>query len=165
MSGNQSQHQRFDGMQFAPPADFELVETMLSLRAPLRQELRDPRMVQGILNKQTTVQPNLIVHRRQAPDDATLEGLVAEACAEFVRSMVQIENVQKEPFVFADQREGFLVTFDFPTTSTQTLRQFHAFRLDDEMLTTLTLTVDGAVLTDDDDESYRESLASLAPTE
>ncbi len=161
---SESPSQQFDGMQFAPPESFQLVETMLSLRAPVREELADPRLVQGIINKQTTVQPNLIVHRRNTKPDADLEALVGEACAEFVRSLVRLENMDKQDFAFNDDHPGFLVMFDFPTRESQTLRQYHAFRLDGDKFTTLTLTVDGATITDDLEETYLDSLASLTPS-
>lgn len=164
MSETSPSAQQFDGMQFDPPESFQLVETMLSLRAPARQELADPRLVQGITKKQTIVQPNLIVHRRKAKSGADLESLVGEACAEFVRSLVRLENMDKQDFAFNDENPGFLVMFDFPTKESQTLRQYHAFRLDGDKFTTLTLTVDGATLTDDIEETYLDSLASLTPT-
>jgi|GEM_PF-1167618 len=157
--------QFFDGMQFEPPSEFQLVETMLSLRMPPKQELRDPRLVQGILNKQTSVQSNLIVHRRQAKKGATLEELVGEACAEFIRAMVNIQNITKQEFTFTDKTEGMLVSFDFPTSKTKTIRQYHAFRLEEGRLTTLTLTVDSLQLTAEQEEVYLKSLASLSQVE
>lgn len=152
-----------DGMSFEPPAGFERVETMLSWRAAVKQELRDPRLVQGILNKQSSIQPNLIAHQRKAKANASLEQIVGEACAEFVRSMVNLQNIKRVDFRFDDQNEGFLVTFDLPATSSQTLRQFHVFRLDGGILTSMTLTTDALTLTEEQTQSYLANLRTLQP--
>lgn len=158
-----SQGHLFHGMHVRPPSEFELVETMLSLRAPVQEELRDPRLVQGILNKSQSVQPNLIVHRRAASKDASVEELAGEAFAELVRSMVKLENVEKSTFVFQDEAEGVLIFFELAPTPSSRLAQFHVFRLDDGMLTTLTMTVDSHCLTEERKNRYLQSLSTLVP--
>lgn len=151
--------QHFHGVRFAPPAEFELVETMLSFRAPNKEELRDPRL----LHRQVSVRPNVIVHRKQAKPGVALVDLVGTALAEFIRTMVQLENVQKSEFAFQDGSNGFLIRFDYPATKDKTLRQYHAFRLDDGILTTLALTADAVTVasSEEDEQMYLQSLASL----
>lgn len=159
MSSTDGTTQHFHGVHFAPPADFELVETMLSFRAQPKEELLDPRL----LHRQMSVRPNVIVHRKHAKPDVPLVDLVGTALAEFVRTMVQLDNVQKSEFAFQDGFKGFLIRFDYPATKDKVLRQYHAFRLDEGILTTLALTVDAVKVasSDEDEQMYLQSLASL----
>ncbi|MCB9637700.1 MAG: hypothetical protein H6728_17735 [Myxococcales bacterium] len=154
----------FDGMSFSPPEEFDLVETMFSLRLPIREELQDPRMIQGILNKRIQIQPNLIIHRRSAKQDASLEEYVGEACAELLKTIGNLEAFEKRTFTFSDQQEGFLVSFLCPATKTDSLRQYHAYRLDDGKITTLALTVDAKQASKDQEQRYLQTLASLCRT-
>ena len=118
MSSADVETQSFHGVQFAPPTEFELVETMLSFRAPVKDELRDPRL----MHRQMNVQPNVILHRKHAKPDTPLEDIVGIALAEFIRTMVQLENVKKREFTFADGVDGFLISFDYPATKDKVLR-------------------------------------------
>ena len=158
---SEQQTHTLDDLQFQLPASFQQVETMVSFRAPVREELKDPRMVQGILNKRINVQPNLIVHRRHASSSKSLEDWVGESCAEFVRSFVTLQNLNKRPFSFDDGQEGFLVTFDLPATSSTSLRQFHVFRVEGNEWVTLALTIDGMALNEAEEERWLKSLSTL----
>ena len=124
----------------------------MSFRAP-PPDVKSPLL----LNKQLTVRPNLMVHRR--PAKGTVELLCGEICAELVSSIPGMESLVTGHFKFADGVQGMLVSFDFPAGGDARVRQLQAMRLDVEQLTTLTLSIDATTL---NDASYQRYLASLA---
>ena len=130
---------------------------MFSFRGPEVSDLKDPRAMQT----QTAVRPNLIAHKRPS-QGADIEMLTAEMCAELLTSIENIEDLATDGLTFADGNEGRLVSFTFPAGKVMRVRQYQALRLDGETLTSLTLTVDGATLTDALLETYISSLKSLA---
>lgn len=145
------------GLQFTPPSEFAPDEFMVTMRGPPVGNLKDPRMPQ----KQFPVRPNLIVHRRVTGAAASLGLLCSEICAELVGSIPAMKDLHAEPFGFDDQATGMMVVFDFPAGKA-TVRQFQAMRLDNGVLTTLTLTVDSTTLTDALKAGYYRSMATMA---
>lgn len=143
-------------LPFSPPNGFDLGEVMFSFRGPEVSDLKDPRAMQT----QTAVRPNLIAHKRPA-SGADIEMLTAEMCAELLTSIDNIEDLATDGLTFSDGNEGRLVSFTFPAGKVMRVRQYQALRLDGETLTTLTLTVDGATLTDGRLETYMSSMKSL----
>lgn len=144
------------GLPFAPPEGWAVTEVMVQLKGPPVDELKDPRMMQS----QYPLRPNLIVHRRQIPTGADLDMVAAEICAELVHSIEGMRDLSTNELAFADGHAGRVVQFDFPAGKAATVRQFQALRLDDDVLTTLTLTVDATTLNDERKDSYFQSLAS-----
>jgi hypothetical protein len=145
------------GLTFAPPPGFETSEVMVSMRGPDVSALKEPRAVQS----QFPIRPNLIVHRRPAPKDASLEMLAGEMCAELLTTIDGLKDLNTEPITFSDGAEGSLVSFDFPAGKAMTVRQFQAIRLAGEELWTMTLTVDSATLNDASWAPYKATLTSL----
>lgn len=133
---------------------------MLSFRAPA-PDLKSPLL----LNKQLTVRPNLIVHRRMVPTGSHLELLCGEICAELVSAIPGMENLSSSPLQFTDGGRGLLVAFDFPAGQDAKVRQFQAMRLDDGLFTTLTLSIDATLLTPELQAHYVQSLSSVSVVE
>lgn len=144
------------GLPFQPPADWSVTEVMVQMKGPPVDDLKDPRMMQS----QYPLRPNLIVHRRQLPGGADVDMICAEICAELVHSIEGMRDLSTEALTFVDGQEGRVVQFDFPAGKAATVRQFQALRLDDSVLTTLTLTVDATTLNDERKAAYFKSLAS-----
>lgn len=145
---------RFDGLVFDPPADLRPEEALLTLRAPPGPS--DPRLLQ----KQVPVRANLIVHRRRVGAEATLPLMVAEVSAELVSTVIGLRGLATEDIRFADGVVGVIVSFEFPMREVAAARQFHALRLDDGVLTDLTLTVDGLTLNDAAKKKWLDVLSS-----
>lgn len=149
------------GLPFTPPEGWDVTEVMVQLKGPPVDDLKDPRMMQS----QYPLRPNLIVHRRQMPAGADVDMVCAEICAELVHSIEGMKDLSTEALSFGDGTEGRVVQFDFPAGKAATVRQFQAMRLDEDVLTTLTLTVDATTLTDERKAAYFASLATAgAPT-
>lgn len=146
----------FDGLELQPPADFQVEESMLTLRAP--PGVSEPRMLQ----KQIPVRANLIVHRRRVGANATLALLAGEVTAELASTVIGLRNLTTEPIKFDDDRDGVIVAFEFPLRDVAGVRQFHALRLDGEIFTDVTLTVDGTTLNDAAKQKWLAVLTSAA---
>jgi len=145
---------RLAGLSLHAP-DFVIDEVMISLRAPA-PVAGDPRLLQ----KQTPIRPSLIAHRRHTGNAAPLELLASEVVAELVSSITGLSALTTESLSFADDVVGMLIGFDFPAAEVGTARQFHALRLDDGVLTTLTLTIDALTLNDSGKASWLKILTS-----
>ncbi len=143
-------------LPFDAPPQFELSEVMVSFRGPDTAGLKEPRAMQ----RQFPIRPNLIMHRRPAPD-ANLEMLTAEMCAELLTTIDGIKDLSTEALTFADGAEGSLVSFDFPAGKAMTVRQYQAVRVDEGQLSTLTLTLDSSTLNETSWATYQKTLASL----
>lgn len=142
------------GLRLVAP-DFVVDEVMISLRAPA-PVAADPR----VLRKQTAIRPSLIAHRRSVGSVATLELLTGEVVAELVSSIAGLSALTSESFSYDDAAIGTLVGFDFPAAEVGTARQYHALRLDDGVLTTLTLTIDALTLNDAGKAAWLKILSS-----
>ncbi len=131
------------GLKLDTPPDFVVDQAMISFRAPAPTAL-EPRLLQ----KQTTIRPSLIVHRRDVGEAATLPILAGEITAELVSSITGLSALTSEAFAYADGAAGILIGFDFGADEVGTARQYHAIRKDGRILTTLTLTIDKLTLND-----------------
>lgn len=131
------------GLKLDTPADFIIDQAMISFRAPPPTAL-EPRLLQ----KQTAIRPSFIVHRRDVGDAAALPVLAGEITAELVSSISGLSALTTEAFAYVDGAPGILVGFDFGSDEVGTARQYHALRVDDRILTTLTLTIDKLTLND-----------------
>jgi hypothetical protein len=160
---------RIDGITFEPPAGFEPSETLitLTLPAPAAPPAPGPR----------AVRPNLIVQSRAARPGAEIGLLAGEYMAELGQSVGGMKDLTSVPFEFDDGTTGVLLAYDFPMAPPGAahaaggappkpaaagggMRQYHALRLDEGRLTTMTLTVGTADLTPALGESYLKALAS-----
>lgn len=149
------------GLSYDAPAGFEPVEVMVTLKGPATDDLKDPRAMQS----QFPIRPNLILHRREVRPGATVDMLCGELCAELVSAIDGMKNLATGAFAFADDAAGMLVSFDFPAGKAATVRQFQAMRLDGDVFTTATLTVDASTLTDDKKERFFDAIGSIAAPE
>lgn len=147
-----------DGLTIEPPEGFELEESMLALRKS-SDALNEPRARQP----QQVVRPNLLIRRRPARTGATLEQLAGEMCGELVKSLPGLDDLETAVFKFTDGHEGLMVAYDFAATEATLLRQYHALRLDEGTLTTLTLTCDARALSEELRDRWFASLASAGP--
>lgn len=139
-------------IHFAMPQDFAADEVMMSFRAP-PPALKTPLL----LNKQITVRPNLIVHRRPIDPQTSVELVCGEICAELASSIPDLQNLATSRLQFADQVIGMLVIFDYSARDAS-VRQYQAIRVDGGMLTTLSLTIDGLSL---DQETHAHYVSVL----
>jgi hypothetical protein len=147
-----------DGFSLSPPTELEVEECFITLRAPDR-DLAEPRS----LNKQQPIRSNLVVRRRTVRRDASLDTLAGEMCGELAKSIPSLVGLERAGFKFDDGTIGLMLAYEFQASSSALLRQYHALRLDDRTLTTLTLTVDGRTLTDADRLRYFAHLATARP--
>jgi hypothetical protein len=143
------------GLRLALPAEFAVDQVMSSWRAPAPTS-GDPR----VLQRQTTIRTSLIVHRREAGADASLEVLAGEVTAELLSSIGGLSGLTTETLTFADGAMGMVIGFDFGAPEVGTARQFHALRKDGTVLTTITLTVDKLSLNDANLERWRLLMSS-----
>ena len=144
------------GLKLDLPPDFTVDQAMISFRAP-PPTATEPRLLQ----KQTTIRPSLIVHRRDVGDTATLPLLAGEITAELVTSITGLSALTSESFAYADGAPGILVGFDFGADEVGTARQYHALRKDDRILTTLTLTIDKLTLNEATKTKWLALLSSV----
>jgi hypothetical protein len=133
-------------MHFEPPAGFSPDETMISLRAP---------------TVGTAPSPSLVAHSKTARKGASLEELVGEMTAELVQGVSGLKDLTTAEFTFDDASTGVLIAYNLPVATGVLLRQYHVLRLDDDRLTTLTLTVPVQGVTEAQSELYVKSLASI----
>lgn len=152
----------FQGISVETPDDYGFDEAMLTLRSSAADELDEPMLT---LKKKFPVRSNLIIHRRMVHEEATLEMLSGEICAELVSSVAGMENLAMERFTFADEADGMMIAFDFALAKVKAeVRQYQALRLDDQCLTSLTLTVDRNKMTKQGKADVLALLGSASPT-
>lgn len=147
---------RHAGLAIDTPADFVVDQAMICFRAPA-PTAPEPRLLQ----RQTTVRPSLIVHRRDVGEAASLPVLAGELMAELVSSLTGLSALTNEAFSYADGAPGVLVGFDLGAEEVGTARQYHALRKDGRLLTTTTLTVDKLTLNDATKARWLSLLASI----
>ncbi len=136
-------------MKFDPPQGFFAEETMISLRA-------EPAADQALAT------PSLIAHSKKARPQASLEELAGEVAAELATSVPGMSGLTTAELTFRDGQVGVLFAYDLPSPSPSgALRQYHALRLDEHRLTSLTLTVPLAGLGDAQNEAYLNTLVSI----
>ncbi len=147
-------HVSLEGLQFDPPADFVHEEVVSSWRVPLKNEVKDPKLLQA----QAVVRPNLTVTRVQV-DEPDLEAITARACHELMERIQGVQGVRATQIVFADGKNGMLVEYAFPVMSF-TVVQMQALRVDDHTLTTLALCTEASRMTNEVRDEYVKSLQS-----
>ncbi len=151
-----------------PPAGFLAEETSASWRvaapsgagADALKEPRAPGMTQLV------VRPNLIVQRRKVPATSggvptSIGSLVAAVCADLVRHIAGISTIDTDELAFADGHVGLLIQYTMPGHKDFKLAQMQAARLDDDVLTTATLSTELSRLNAATVELYVKSLASI----
>lgn len=147
-----------------PPQGFLAEEMSASWRvaAPADdlKEARAPGMTQLV------VRPNLIVQRRKVPAEIggtpnDIGRLVAAVVADLVRHIAGISTIDTDEFTFADGNVGLLIKYTMPGHKDFKLAQMQAARLDDDVLTTATLSTELSRLNPATVELYVKSLASI----
>ncbi len=143
-----------------PPAGFLAEETTSSWRVAAPEgelkEARAPGMTQLV------VRPNLIVQRRKVVLPTDIGALVAGVCADLVRHVVGISTIDSDEFTFADGKVGLLIKYTMPAFKEFKLAQMQAARLDDDVLTTVTISTELSRLNAAVVEQYVKSLASAS---
>ena len=143
----------FSGLQLAVPPEFEKAEASLTLVAPV------PDFAAPMMNRQLPIQPNLIAHRRTLQHPQPLDAIVKQTEFDLRQSFGDLENIKIADFVFGDNPQGSLLSFNFPDRKGITIAQLIAFRLDDDVLTTLTLTFNARGAADPQRAAHLETLA------
>ena len=143
-----------------PPVGFLVEEMSQSWRVALAgenlKEARAPGMTQ------LPVRPNLIVQRRKVTMPTDVSRLVAAVCADLVRHIAGISAIDMDDFTFADGNVGLLIKYTMPAHKEFKLAQMQAARLDDDVLTTATISTELSRLNAEVVELYLKSLASLS---
>lgn len=143
-----------------PPAGFLAEETTQSWRVAAPdgelKEARAPGMTQLV------VRPNLIVQRRKVVLPTDVGALVAGVCADLVRHVAGISTIDTDEFTFADGKVGLLLKYTMPAFKEFKLAQMQAARLDDDVLTTVTISTELSRLNAATVELYVKSLASVS---
>ncbi|MDP2345898.1 MAG: hypothetical protein Q8O67_33470 [Deltaproteobacteria bacterium] len=142
-----------------PPAGFVAEEMTASWRVALQDDLKEAR-APGMT--QLPVRPNLIVQRRKVDAAAHIGGLVAAVCADLVRHIAGISTIDSDEFTFADGKVGLLIKYTMPAHKEFKLAQMQAARLDDDVLTTVTISTELSRLNPATVELYVKSLASVS---
>ena len=142
-----------------PPAGFLAEEMTASWRVALQDDLKEPR-APGMT--QLPVRPNLIVQRRKVDAKAEIGGLVAAVCADLVRHIAGISTIDSDDFTFAAGKVGLLIKYTMPAHKEFKLAQMQAARLDDDVLTTVTISTELSRLNPATVELYVKSLASVS---
>jgi hypothetical protein len=118
------------------PAGFELGETSMVLKAIEKPGLHDPRLLQ----KQTTIRPNLLVKRTWGPSPE-LTQLAADLSQYLTRTVPGIMALETGDFRFSDDVAGYKASFEFQPMPKIRLKQVHVLRVDAEGAMHFTLTV------------------------
>lgn len=102
---------------------------------------------------------NLVVS--QAAKSRSSGATAREQLEEFLRgtqpNVPGIQSGTPEEFEFADGQAGCCVEIEFPVTPSQSLLQWHAFRVDDEIVTQFVVTRDREL---DDDPDFELAIAT-----
>lgn len=137
---------RHDHLEFTPPPGFTREEATAVYVGPKEAGLDDPRIA---LRDQArsgrpdvAVRPNLVVRRFEAPRGADLGALATELVAKSLHNLgTDLREIESEVVPFDDGATGVLTTFRFPARKFL-LEQTHCFRIDEGVVTQLTLTLD-----------------------
>jgi hypothetical protein len=147
-----------DGMRLDLPEDYVLEESKHVLRATGATGI--DRRTGGDL---VSVRDNVIVHRARAPAGQDLDGIATKRVAELLHALPGLSGLETAELVFADGAIGRLIRFTFPASTQLSLHQSHALRLDEGVLTAVTLTSDAAALTDAVERAQLSLLATIIP--
>jgi hypothetical protein len=131
---------QLDQLHLSIPNGFELEETKWILRTPAQQDLSDFRMI-GRGKRPITVRPNLVIHRRMT-ELSNLDEHFAQVVSELMQSVAGMEELARAELQFDDGHKGKVAILAFSPAPGVRLCQFHAYRLDGGVLTSLTWTID-----------------------
>jgi hypothetical protein len=142
-----------DRLRLEVPAGFARERTTVTFRVPPERGFADARI-------EHPIRPNLVVHRRAGA--VSLAAAVAEVREKLGLSIPGLSKIESSELAFADGAVGVLLSYRFPAARVGALEvcQLQALRVDDGVLTTLTLTTEGRHLDDAARAAYRRSLAS-----
>lgn len=144
----------FHGLQWEPTQNLGLEEVSLTLRIP------GSASQSASSEKHGSLRPNLIARVLRTKPDTDLDTILQDMCAEIQNTAsTLLQDFTVQEFVFADQSKGHLISFVFAFRGVA-LQQYHAVRLDNDLLTTLTLTVDAKLLNESSKHHYLSALAS-----
>ena len=141
-----------EGMKFEAPEGFVREETMVSLRIPAEKGFADARV-------KTPIRPNMIVHRRPEKS-ADLAAVLAHVQGELLTAVSGISPIEAADVTFADGKKGALIAYSMPAPKGLEISQLQAMRLDDGVLTTLTVSTERAALTPERKAAYVKALVS-----
>lgn len=149
-------------LRMTVPDAFALEETKWVLRAPVQEELVDYRLQVGTKTKPIQVRPNLIVHRQTVVSGFNVQEHLARSVAELMQSVGGLKEIVRADIKFVDGVVGKVVIVAFAPTESVKLCQFHAYRLDDTTLTSLTWTMDARVFNPQKQEECIQMLSSMS---
>jgi len=108
---------------------------------------------------------NLVLQRQKNIDLSD-----ARQVAELVKKNVEnsalassLKNIKIQDFIFADSKEGAFLSFKLSDGKELNVTQFQVVRIDDEIITTATLTLDSSKLNSSSRKIFMASLASITP--
>lgn len=141
-----------------PPSDFLEEEIVTTWRAPLKKDLK----AGPIMQFQAPVRPNLIATQRQVKATATLAELMSKVCADMMRHIEGLDDIETTEFEFTDGTAGLLLKYTMPVHGKFTVYQLQAGRLDGTTFTTLTISTEASRLTEDDLKTYLTCIANAS---
>jgi hypothetical protein len=139
---------KVDSICFDPPAGFATLETTVSLRALGEGNGWAPRT-------------SMVAHVTPARAGASLPELAGEMTADLTRGVPGMRDLTTAELQFRDGAAGILLAYTLSAGPAGSLRQYHALRLDEGRLSTLTLTVPVSTLNETTAQLYVEALASM----
>jgi hypothetical protein len=148
--------EHIDGIRLNPPASFRRSEVVACYTG--EAEAHDPRLLQS----QKPIRPSLVVQRVRLERAETLEALAGRRLREVVGLAADTKIAEKRELVFADGSTGIIALVDLKPSPAIDLRQYHAFRVDDDVATTVVLTTPRSSLDPQTESQYLETLRSLS---
>jgi hypothetical protein len=145
-------------LRVTPPEGFLEEEVVTTWRAPLK-----PALKAGLaMNFQAPVRPNLIATQRAVKADASLADLMSKVCADIIRHIEGLSDIETTEFQFTDGATGVLLKYTMPVHGKFSVYQLQAGRLDGQTFTTLTISTEASRLTEDDLKAYLTCIANAS---
>lgn len=129
-------------VRVALPPSFVQEETTVVWAPRADTALSDPRMLQT----QVTSRPSLVTQTRRVARNATLGRLAAEICVD-LRATIPMQSIVARDVAFADGTPGVLLELVLALDGPFEVAQLQLIRLDGELLTTLTYSIERSSLT------------------
>jgi hypothetical protein len=148
--------EHIDGIHLNPPASFRRAETVACFTG--EPEAHDARLLQN----QKPIRPSLVVQRVRLERAETLEALAGRRLREVVGLATDTKISEKRELRFADGNTGIIAVVDLKPSPAIDLRQYHAFRVDGDVATTVVLTAPRSSLNSETESQYLETLQSLS---
>lgn len=145
-------------LTLTPPSTFLEEEVVTTWRAPLDANLK----AGPVLQFQAPVRPNLIATQRRVRPEATLADLMSKVCADLMRHIEGLGDIETTEFVFSDGAQGLLLRYQMPAHERFTIVQLQAGRLDSTTFSTLTISTEQSRLTDHDLKAYLQCIANAS---